>query len=175
MLIRSDSSPGPVIAAARKVVRRVMPDVPLPFATSMEDTVAESMATERIMAMLALFFGGLALLITGIGLYGTLAYATERRTGEIGIRLALGARPKNVIAMVCTENGAIAVIGCLVGIAGSIAASKTIASFLYGVSARDPLVFCTAALLLLCVAAAASLVPAVKASKIDPVAAIRYE
>ena len=175
VLVRAKGSVTPLIAAAVKVVRRVVPDVPAPAAMSMEETIAESLGTERMMAMLALFFGGLALLITGIGLYGTLAYSTERRTGEIGIRLALGAQPRNVISMVCAENGAIAILGCIVGIAGSAAASKTIASFLYGVSPRDPLVFGVAAVLLLCVAAAASLVPAVKAAGIDPLAAIRHE
>ena len=176
ILIRTKGSVTPlIVAAAGKVVRRFLPDVPLPAAMSMEETIAESLVTERIMSILALFFGGLALLITGIGLYGTLAYSTERRTAEIGIRLALGARPGNVISMVCAENGAITILGCIVGIAGSIAASKTIASFLYGVSPRDPLVFGVAAVLLLCVAAAASLIPAVKASKISPIEAIRYE
>ena len=175
LLIRSHSAPGPVITAARDIIRRIVPDIPAPVAFNMEDTVAESLATERVMATLALFFGGLALLITGVGLYGTLAYATERRIGEIGIRLALGAAASNVITLVCRENIAIAILGCIVGIGGSYAASKTIASFLYGVSAKDPLLFATAALALLLVATVASLVPALKASKIDPIAAIRYE
>ena len=175
ILVRFTGNPAPLIAAAGKIVSRVVPDIPTPVALSMEDTLAESMTSERMMAILGMFFGGLALLITGIGLYGTLAYATERRTGEIGIRLALGARPGNVISMVCCENVAIALVGCLLGVAGSVAASKTIASFLYGVSARDPWVFGLAALALLGVAALASLVPAMKAARIDPIAAIRYE
>jgi predicted permease len=175
IVMRANGPPAPIITAARRFVKTIIPDIPSPAAFSMEQVMADSMATERIMATLALFFGGLALGTTGIGLYGTLAYTTERRTGEIGIRLALGAMPKDVISMVCAENGAIALVGCLLGIAGSAAASKTIASYLYGVSPKDPLVFGFAALLLLGVAAAASLVPAIKASKIDPIAAIRYE
>jgi ABC-type antimicrobial peptide transport system permease subunit len=83
--------------------------------------------------------------------------------------------PGNVISMVCAENGMIAVLGCVIGIAGSAVASRAIASFLYGVSAKDPLVFVFATLLLLGIATAASLVPAIKASKIDPIAAIRCE
>jgi predicted permease len=175
ILVRSKGPVSPLIAAAGKVMRRAMPDVPAPAAMSMEETIAESLVTERMMATLALFFGGLALLITGIGLYGTLAYSTERRTGEIGIRLALGAQRRNVISMVCAENGFIAVLGCSAGIAGSVIASKTIASFLYGVSARDPVVCGAAVVMLLGIAAAASLLPAVKAAGIDPVAAIRHE
>ncbi len=175
IVVRTNATPAPLIAAARRIVQRILPDIPLPAAFSMEQLIADSTATERILATLALFFGGLALLMTGIGLYGTLAYRTERRTGEIGIRLALGATPRNVISLVCAENGAIALFGCVIGIAGSAFASKTIASYLYGVSPKDPVVFGFAALLLLGVASAASVVPAVRASKIDPIAAIRYE
>lgn len=175
LLIRANGAPAPVINAARKTVVRVIPDIPTPAAFNMQETIDESLASERMMAMLALFFGVLALLMTGIGLYGTLAYATERRTGEIGIRLALGARPGNVISMICAENGLIAAVGCAVGLGASFAASKTIESFLYGVSARDPWLFAASAILLLGIAAGASLIPAVKASKIDPLEAIRYE
>ena len=179
LVIRSAVSNGKtvsaLIAGAQAIVKGAVPDAPPPNAMTMEQTIAESLATERMMAALALFFGALALLITAIGLYGTLAYATERRTGEIGIRLALGARPRNVISMVCGENGAIALAGCLAGIAGSVAASRLVGSFLYGVSAHDPFVFGLAVLLLLAVAAMASLVPALRAARIDPLKAIRYE
>ena len=127
------------------------------------------------MATLALFFGAIALLITGIGLYGTLAYATERRTGEIGIRIALGAQRGDVISMVCAENGAVALGGCMAGILGALAAARLIASFLYGTSPRNPLVLGISAVLLMCIAAAASLIPAIRAARIDPMAAIRHE
>jgi predicted permease len=175
IVVRANGAPAPLINAAQRIVHRIVPDVPLTAAFSLEQLIDDSLTTERIMATLALFFGGLALLMTGIGLYGTLAYTTERRTGEIGIRLALGAMPKNIVSMVCAENGAIALLGCVVGIGGAAAASKTIASLLYGVSPKDPLVFGFAALLLLGVAAGTSLVPALRAAKIDPIAAIRYE
>jgi predicted permease len=175
IVVRASGAPAPLINAAQHIVHRIVPDVPLAAAFSLEQLIDDSLTTERIMATLALFFGGLALLMTGIGLYGTLAYTTERRTGEIGIRLALGAMPKNIVSMVCAENGAIAVLGCVMGIGGAAATSKTIASFLYGVSPKDPLVFGLAALLLLGVAAGASLVPALRAAKSDPIAAIRYE
>ncbi|HZQ56376.1 MAG TPA: ABC transporter permease [Bryobacteraceae bacterium] len=175
LLVRTTGPPAPVIAAVGKIVRRHFPDIPPPAALSMDQTIADALATERMMAAVALFFGALALLITAIGLYGTLTYATERRTGEIGIRLALGAKPKDIISLVYKENGAIALIGCAVGIAGSLAASKLIASFLYGVSARSPLLFAASAVVLFCVATAASLIPARRAARIDPVAAIRHE
>ena len=129
IVVRTNSAPAPLITAARRIVHRILPDIPLPAAFSMEQLIADSTATERILATLALFFGGLALLMTGIGLYGTLAYTTERRIGEIGIRLALGATPRKVISLVCVENGATTLFGCVIGIVGSAVASKTITSF----------------------------------------------
>jgi predicted permease len=175
LLVRAKGPAKPAIAAAGQVVRRALPDVPAPTAMSMEETIAESLVTERVMATLALFFGGLALLITGVGLYGTLAYSTERRTGEIGIRLALGAQPREIIAMVCAENSSIVVLGGLAGMAGSVFVSRTIASFLYGISAHDPVVWAVSAAMLLSVATAASLAPAAKAARTDPLTAIRHQ
>lgn len=175
ILVRTTGSAIPLIAAASRVLNRVVPDIPAPAAMSMEEAISDSLVTERIMASLALFFGGVALLITGIGLYGTLAYSTERRTGEIGIRLALGAEPRNIISMLCTENGLIAAFGCFVGIVGSAFASNTIASFLYGVSGRDPVILGAPTVTLLGVAAGASLLPGIKAALMDPLTAIRHE
>lgn len=175
LLIRTKGPAGPLVTAVRKLAKRILPDVPFPAAMSMEQTIADSLATERIMSTLALFFGGLSLLITGIGLYGTLAYSTERRTGEIGIRLALGARREDIVSMISAENGLIVTFGCIAGLVGSALAAKTVASLLYGVSAHDPVVFIASAGMLLCVAAAASLIPAIRAASIDPLEAIRYE
>ena len=122
-----------------------------------------------------MFFGVLALGITGIGLYGTLAYLTERRTGEIGIRLALGAQRADIASLVCRENSAIALAGCAAGLVASWMASRLVAGFLYGITARDPLAFGAAVGALVFVAVGASLLPAVKAVRIDPMAAIRHE
>lgn len=174
-LVRINGAPGPIIAAARSIVRRIAPEVPVPEASNMEGQIDESLASERMMALLALFFAALALLITAVGLYGTLAYTTARRTGEIGIRMALGAQRNNVLKLVCKENIAIAVGGCLAGLIASLAASRFIASFLYNTSPRNPVILSAAALLLVTIASAASLIPAVRASRIDPMKAIRYE
>src|SRR5581483_4000275 len=174
-VMRVDGPPAAAIAAARGVVRRMIPEIPPVVAVTMEQTVDESIRTERMMATLALFFAAVALLITGIGLYGALAYATERRTGEIGIRMALGAQRRDVLSMVCRENAVIALCGCAAGLLLSMAASRMVASFLYGTSSRNPVVLAVAALILAAIAGAASLMPAVRASRIDPIAAIRYE
>jgi len=174
-VIRVTASPASVISAARAVVRRVMPEIPPPVAMTMDQTIAEHLVTERMMATLALFFAGAALLITAIGLYGTLAYTTARRTGEIGIRFALGAQRGDVIGMVCWENGIVALGGCGLGLSASLGASKFIASFLFSTSPKDPLILASSVVLLIAIATAASLIPAVRAARIDPLTAIRYE
>ncbi len=174
-IVRVSGAPAAVIAGAQAIVRRVAPEIPQPAATTMDDRISESLSTERIMAALALFFGGVALLITAIGLYGALAYATARRTGEIGIRMTLGARAGNILAMVCRENIGIALSGCIAGLAISLVALRWISSFLYNTSPRNPIALAGAAVALLTVAAVASYLPASRASRIDPMAAIRHE
>lgn len=175
LLLRTSGPAAPLVAAAAKVIHRSWPEIPAPVAITMEDTLNESLASERMLTLLATFFGVLALVITAIGLYGTLAYMTERRTGEIGIRLALGARPAQIASLVFRENGAIAALGCLAGLLLSFTASKLMAGLLFGITARDPLAFAAAVIALFFVAVAASLWPAAKAARIDPVAAIRHE
>jgi ABC-type antimicrobial peptide transport system permease subunit len=127
------------------------------------------------MTTLGLFFGGLSLLITAIGLYGAVAYMTQRRTSEIGIRLALGARRGDILMMVCAENARITIFGCFAGAVGSLWVSKTISSLVFGVSTHDPIVLLAVLAMLLFVAGLASLLPAVRAANMSPVAAIRYE
>ena len=135
----------------------------------------ESLASERMLAMLATFFGTLALVITGIGLYGTLAYMTERRTGEIGIRMALGATRRNIASLVVLENGMLAFSGCMMGLTVSLMLSKQVAGFLFGIRPRDPLAFGAAVIAVLLAAVTASISPAVMATRVDPLTAIRHE
>jgi ABC-type antimicrobial peptide transport system permease subunit len=128
-----------------------------------------------MMAMLAVFFAGCALLVTAIGLYGTLAYATARRTSEIGIRMALGARRAQVVGLVFRENAWVAAGGSLAGLAVALLASRALASFLYGTSVHDPWVLVGSVAALTLIASAASLVPALRAAQIDPMQALRAE
>jgi len=174
-MLRVSGPVAPVISSAGKIIHKNMPELPAPVAMSMEETVNESLASERILAMLAAFFGTLALVITGIGLYGTLAYMTERRTGEIGIRMALGATRGNIAFLVAAENGALAFSGCIVGLTVSLMASKRVANFLFGITPHDPLAFGMAIVAVLLIAVTASVSPALRATHIDPVSAIRYE
>jgi ABC-type antimicrobial peptide transport system permease subunit len=151
------------------------PEIPAPQLTPMSVTVDESLSAERTMALLAVFFAACALIVTAVGLYGTLAYATARRTNEIGIRMALGARRTQVVAMVFRQNASVALAGTTLGLIAALLASRLLASFLYGTSARDPWVFAGSILALALIASAASLLPALRSARINPMAAIRCE
>jgi len=174
-VVRMDGPAVPLGAAARSLAARMAPEIPAPVMTTMSSDLDASIGSERIMAMLAVFFAGCALLVTAIGLYGTLAYTTARRTSEIGIRMALGARRLQVVAMVFRENACIAASGSLAGLAVALFAAHVLASFLYQTSARDPWVLIGSVAALSLIASAASLVPAVRAARIDPIRALRTE
>jgi predicted permease len=174
-VLRVEGPWAPLVASSRQLASRLAPAIPAPVVRPMDDVVDTSVGTERMMAVLGLFFAGCALLVTAIGLYGTLAYATARRTSEIGIRMALGAQRLRVLAMVFRENAVVAAIGCGAGLAAAVMLSKVLASFLYETSPRDPMVFVGSLAALAAVACAASLVPALRAARIDPITAIRCE
>jgi putative ABC transport system permease protein len=174
-VVRIDGPAGPVADAARDLVKRADPSIPSPTMTSMAAAVDDSLSAERTMSLLAVFFAACALLVTAVGLYGTLAYATARRTNEIGIRMALGARRTQVAAMVFRQNAAVAMAGTAAGLIAALLASRALASFLYGTSARDPWVFAASIAALALIASAASLLPALRAAKVEPMNAIRCE
>jgi predicted permease len=174
-VVRIDGSSAPLAAAARALAAKMSPEIPAPAMTTLSSDVDSSIASERMMAMLAVFFAGCALLVTAIGLYGTLAYATARRTSEIGIRMALGARRLQVVGLVFRENVWIAAGGSLFGLTMALLASRALASFLYGTSARDPWVMVSAVATLSLVASAASLIPAIRAARVEPITALRTE
>jgi hypothetical protein len=174
-VIRIEGSPAPLAAAARLLAGKMAPEIPAPALTTMKNELDASIGSERMMAMLAVFFAGCALLVTAIGLYGTLAYATARRTSEIGIRMALGAQRVQIVALVFRENAWIAAGGSLGGSAAALLASRALASFLYGTSTRDPWVLAGSVGALIVIASAASIVPALRAARIDPMRALRTE
>jgi predicted lysophospholipase L1 biosynthesis ABC-type transport system permease subunit len=174
-VVRIEGSAAPFAAAARLLAAKTAPEIPAPVLNTLSADIDSSISSERMMAMLAVFFAGCALLVTAIGLYGTLAYATTRRTSEIGIRMALGARRTQVIALVFGENARIAAAGSVVGLAVALVASRALASFLYGTSARDPWVMAGSTAALILIASAASLIPAVRAARIEPIEALRTE
>jgi predicted permease len=174
-VVRVEGPWAPLSASSRALAAQLAPNIPAPVLRPMDEFVDTSVGSERMMAMLGIFFAGCALLVTAIGLYGTLAYTTARRTSEIGIRMALGAQRLRVMAMVFRENALVAAIGCGAGLAAAVMLSKVLSSFLYETPARDPWVLAGSVAALAVVASAASLLPAVRAARIEPITAIRCE
>jgi predicted permease len=174
-MLRVSGSLVPAVSSINRVIHESFLALPAPAAISMEEAIDESLASERILAILASFFGALALVITGIGLYGTLAYSTERRTGEIGIRMALGATRGNIAFLVALENAVLALSGCILGLTVSFTLSKQVAGLLFGIGPRDPLAFGAAVTAVILAAVTASISPAVLATRVDPLTAIRHE
>jgi predicted permease len=139
------------------------------------ETIDRSLLRERVFAILSAFFGALALLLAGIGLYGLMAYNVSRRTQEIGVRIALGAARNNVLSMILRETLGVTGLGVALGLACALAASQVIVNMLYGVSAQDPATLAAAAAVLFAVAALAGWIPARRAMRVDPMVALRYE
>ena len=174
-VVRIDGPEAPLVAAARSIAARLAPTIPAPAMTTMNEVMNNSMSAERMMALLTVFFAACGLLVTAIGLYGTLSYSAARRTSEIGIRMALGAQRSGVVALVFRQNAAIALAGCGVGLIAAILASRALSSFLYETSPRDPWILLGSVAALATIASAASLLPAIRAARIEPITAIRCE
>jgi len=174
-IIKTTGPAAPLADAARTLAAKIAPEIPVPVMTSMQGVIDDSLSTERVMALLSVFFALCALLVTGIGLYGTLAYSTARRTSEIGIRMALGAKRSGVVALVLRHNAAVTGYGIAAGLVTAILATKALASFLYETSPRDPWVMIGSLFALIVIATVASLMPALRAARIEPIQAIRCE
>ena len=173
-IVRAQSE-APIAAAVRQAIMEVDANAPLMSIRTARERLALLTAQDRAIARLALAFGVVALTLAAIGLYGVLSYGVARRTSEIAVRIALGARPSRVVAMIVRETAGVVAIGVLAGGALAFAASRFIAGSLFGVEPRDPATFTLAAAVLLVVAGVAAYLPARRASKLEPVAALRSE
>jgi putative ABC transport system permease protein len=156
-------------------VRRLDPDLPIANVRAMTDVVDASLATPRLTGSLLSIFAGIALFLAAIGVSGVLAYLVSRRRREIGIRLALGASRANVLGLVIRRGLLTASAGIGVGLFASLFLTRFMQGLLYGVAPRDPLTFLTVAAILLGIALLASAVPALRASRVDPLEALRSE
>ena len=159
----------------RSAIQGVDPELPLRRIETVEEIVAEDLKQDRLVAELSAAFGVLALLLSATGLYGVLSFSVARRTPEMGIRMALGATPSRVRAMVLRETTRIAALGTLFGIPASLAAARLIESLLYGVTPSDALTIGLAVAVMSTVAAAAGYIPAGRAARVQPLTALRYE
>jgi putative ABC transport system permease protein len=142
---------------------------------TMEEYMSASVATPRFNTTLLSIFAAVALVLTIVGLYGVMSYSVAQRTNEIGIRLALGAQPRNVLLMIVKQGSLLIMLGLGIGLLGAYAATRLIASLLFGVTAKDPWTFVSAAVVLALVAFLACYIPAWRATKVDPLRALRYE
>jgi putative ABC transport system permease protein len=149
--------------------------VPLLNIRTMDDSVSASLSPERFTMLLLGAFAGLALLLAVVGIYSVMSYSVSRRTNEIGIRVALGASRGDVLLLVARQAMLLALIGSAIGIAGALSLSRLMASQLYGVQPTDPITFISVAALLMIVSLAASYLPARRAMRVEPMAALRYE
>ncbi len=170
----TDADTQQVTAAAREILHELNPEIPARFRT-FSQVYSASLGSRRFNLILIAFFGGVALLLAVAGVFGAMAYSVSRRTREIGIRVAVGATYEDVVTMIVRQGLRTVLIGVAIGLVGSLALTRTMQSLLFGVTATDPLTFAAVVLLLMGVALLACYIPARRATKVDPVVALRSE
>jgi predicted permease len=173
--LRTAADPQALLPAIRRTVADVNANLPLYDVSTESQQIDRLLFQERLVARLATFFGVLALLLACIGLYGLLSYEVARRTREIGIRMALGANRNHVVRLVVNQGLAMALVGAVVGVAGALGVTRYLKSMLFHVSTNDPITIIAVAALLALVALAACFIPARRATRVDPIVALRYE
>ncbi|MGB6884535.1 MAG: FtsX-like permease family protein [Candidatus Acidiferrum sp.] len=170
----SDADTHSVTSAARGILQNLNPEIPAKFQT-FSQIYSASMGSRRFNVILVGFFGITALLLATAGVFGVMAYSVSRRTREIGVRMALGAVSGDVLGMILGQGLRTILIGVVVGIAGALALTRTVASLLFGVTATDPLTFGAVTMLLVGAGLLACYIPARRATRVDPLVALRYE
>jgi len=173
--VRFSGEPGAIVSAVRQAIKEVNRNLPIAEVAMFSEQVDRSLVQQKLIARLSSFFGLLALLLAAIGLYGVISYSVTQRTREIGIRMALGAERRNVLRLVIGQGAKLALIGVLAGLGASWALTRWIESLLFGVSPTDRMTFVIIALLLIAVALLACYIPARRATKVDPMVALRCE
>jgi putative ABC transport system permease protein len=175
LVVRTEGDPALMVAPVKETILAIDKDQPVIAVRTMQHVLADSISQRRFTMLLLGLFAGLALVLASVGIYGVMSYTVAQRTHEIGVRMALGARPAAVLRMVVRQGMMLAGTGVALGLPIALALTRFMASFLFGVSATDPLTFIAIPLILAGVALAACFVPARRATKVDPMVALRYE
>ena len=175
IVVRAEGDPAPIAGSVRAAIAEVTRDAPVTRVRTMMHVVADSTAQRRFNMILMTIFAGVALVMASIGLYGVISYSVGQRTHEIGIRMALGASRASVLSLVLRNGLTLALVGVVVGVGAALGLTRLMASLLYGVSPTDPVTFTLIALTLLGVALVACFIPARRATRVDPMVALRYE
>ena len=175
VLVRTMGDPVMLAEAIRRETKGEIPNLPPPLIRTMENLLSESVSQPRLQTGLLSLFAGVALLLAVVGLYGVLAYAVTQRRCEIAIRMALGGQKSNVLSLVITQGMKLALAGVAIGILAALALTRLISSLLYGVTPTDPVTFASVSLLLVAVALLACWLPARRATRVNPMEALRYE
>lgn len=174
-VVRTRENPLALAARVRDAVRSLDATVPFADARALDDLLATSIRTRRTVALLLMSFAALGLVLGAVGIYGVISYGVSQRTRELGIRTALGALEGRIVGMILTEGVRLAAVGIAIGVVGALAAARSLRTLVYGVETNDPRVYVSVALVLAIVALMASLVPARRAARVDPLAALRSD
>jgi predicted permease len=175
LVVKTEVDPASLAATVRKTVWEVDKDQPVSNIRTMEEILLDSIARQRFSMLLLAIFAGVALILAAVGIYGVMSYSVAQRTHEIGIRMALGAQTSAVLKLAVGYGLKLVVAGIIIGLIAAFALTRVMATLLFGVTATDPTTFTLISLLLICVAAIASYIPARRATKVDPIIALRYE
>jgi putative ABC transport system permease protein len=175
VILKASGDPNQLIAAVRQQVKAIDPDQPIYSIRTMDEIRAESVASERLILTLLSIFACIALVLAIVGIYGVMSYSVTQRTHEIGIRMAIGAQPRDVFRMVIGQGMMLALIGVAIGLLLAFALTRLMTTMLFGVAPTDPATFAAIAVLLTVVALVACYVPGRRATKVDPVVSLRYE
>jgi predicted permease len=173
--VRTSANPATIVPAVRSMVSQLDNNLPLSNIRTESELIEGSLFQERLIARLSSFFGGLSILLACVGLYGLLSYEVTRRTREVGVRMALGAQPRDILRFIVGQGVGLSAVGSVIGILAALGVTRYLASLLYGVRPADPLTFAAVTSLLTAVALLASYLPARRATKVDPMVALRYE